>query len=146
MERIQMSGSDNQAGVGVWGHPEPLRVLVAEDYADAADSLALLLRLWGHEVHVCRTGPEALEAALANPPDAALIDLMLPGMDGCQLAGRFHEHPELQRVVLIAVTGLGDPEHRLRCQEAGFAVYLLKPLDPNGLQAILAALAKRKPT
>jgi CheY-like chemotaxis protein len=146
MERTHLSESTTQAEPVISGQPDRLRVLVVEDYADAADSLALLLRLWGHEAHVCRTGPEALEVALATLPGAALVDLLLPGMDGCQLARRFREHQALQEVVLIAVTGLGDQEHRRSSQAAGFARYLLKPVDPNELQSILTTLAQRQAT
>jgi CheY-like chemotaxis protein len=146
MERTPLAGLQPQARTIFSEPPDPLRVLIVEDYVDAADSLALLLRLWGHEVHVCRTGSEALEAALATPPDAALIDLMMPGMDGCQLARRLREHPQLRGTVLIAVTGMTDQDHRRLSQEVGFARYLLKPLDPDELQGILKDLAPQQVT
>jgi len=128
--------------------PNQLRLLIVDGYADAADSLALLLTLWGHEVHVCRTGPQALETALTCRPDAALVDLVLSGMDGCQLARRWREVEGLQGTVLIALTGLGDRESRRLSLEAGFGLHLLKPLDPDELQGVLATLltAKRKVT
>jgi len=113
--------------------------LVDDDKA-ASDSLALLLRLWGHEVLVSRSGPDALSRALTCRPDAALVELMLPGMDGYQLARGVREHAELQDMVLIAVTGLGDQEHRRRSDEAGYARHLVKPLFHAELHEILAAL------
>jgi len=115
-------------------------VLVVDDDKDATGSLALLLGLWGHEAMVSCSGPEALHRALAWRPDAALIDLILPAMDGYELARRVRQHAELQDMVLIAVTGLAGPEHRRRSSEAGFARHLVKPLFHGELETILAAL------
>src|ERR1700675_3513501 len=82
-----------------------LRVLVVEDNIDAADSLSLLLRLYGHEVRVARTGPTALEMASASRPDVVLLDIGLPGMDGYQVARRLREKPEFKNVMVCALTG-----------------------------------------
>ncbi len=90
----------------------PLRVMVVEDHNDTANSLRLLLNHWGIEVRVCRDGMKALEEALSYQPDVALIDIMMPGMDGYQLARRLREHEALKNVLLIATTGLGDPDNR----------------------------------
>ena len=121
-----------------------LRVLVVDDHAPAAQSLAMLLNLWGFDVCVCRNGVEALAAALPFRPDAVLLDIMLPGMDGYELARRLREHDELQPLTLIAVTGLGDNAHVRRAHEAGFVRHLLKPLIHDELQEILDALGQRK--
>ena len=133
-----------EAGSVAPGQPEHLRVLVADGYADAADSLALLLRLWGHEVYVCRTGPEALEAALAYRPEVALLELVLGGLDGCALARRLRENEALPNLVLIAVTGLGDQAHRRLAEQAGFVLHLLKPVEPDEIHRILAALVEKR--
>ena len=78
-----------------------LRVLVVEDNVDAGDSLSLLLRLYGHEVLVARTGPSALEVASAFRPNLVLLDIGLPGMDGYQVAERLRERPEFENVFFV---------------------------------------------
>jgi CheY-like chemotaxis protein len=119
---------------------KPLRVLVVDDYPDAADSLALLLKVWRHHVCVCRTGQQALEAALGYRPDVALVDLMLPGVSGYQLATRLRQMDELRRTVLIAVTGLADKNSMRLAVDAGFSLFMVKPLDPDELRDVLAAV------
>ena len=121
-----------------------LRILVVDDHAPAAHSLAMLLNLWGFDACVCRNGVEALAAAPPFQPDAVLLDIMLPGMDGYELARRLRENEELKTLMLIAVTGLGDSAHRRRAHEAGFERHLLKPLIHDELQEILAALSRKK--
>lgn len=107
-----------------------LRILVVEDSVDAADSLSLLLRLYGHDVQVARTGPTALEMASAFRPDVVLLDIGLPGMDGYQVARRLRERPEFKGVLLCALTGYTPSEaDRERQQETGFDHYYVKPLD-----------------
>ena len=87
-----------------------MRVLVVDDNVDAADSLAMLLRLHGHEVQVARTGPTALEMASASRPDVVLLDVGLPGMDGYHVAKRLRERPEFKDVVMCALTGFTPSE------------------------------------
>jgi CheY-like chemotaxis protein len=107
-----------------------LRILIVEDNVDAADSLNLLLRLYGHDVHVARTGPTALEMAAASRPDVVLLDIGLPGMDGYQVARHLRERPELKDVMLCALTGYTPSEaDRQRQQETGFDHYYVKPVD-----------------
>jgi CheY-like chemotaxis protein len=106
-----------------------LRVLVVEDNVDAADSLSMLLRLYGHEVRVARTGPTALELASAFLPNVVLLDIGLPGMDGYEVARRLRECPDFQDVKICAVTGYTPSEaDRGRQQEVGFDHYFVKPL------------------
>ena len=123
----------------------PLRVMVVDDSKDTADSLAILLSHWGIDVHVCRDGVEALAAALTYRPDIALIDVMMPVMHGYELARRLREQEELKDVLLIAITGLGDPDNRRLAQEAGFAHHLLKPWVYQQLKEILATLVRKNP-
>ncbi|MCE9530551.1 MAG: response regulator [Planctomycetes bacterium] len=107
-----------------------LRVLVVEDNVDAADSLSMLLRLYGHDVQVARTGPTALEMASISRPDVVLLDIGLPGMDGYQVAKHLRERPEFKDVVLCALTGYTPSEaDRHRQSETGFDHYYVKPVD-----------------
>ena len=107
-----------------------LRILIVEDDVDSGDSLNLLLRLYGHEVQVARTGPTALEMASAFRPDVVLLDIGLPGMDGYQVARRLRERPEFKEVMMCALTGYTPSEaDRQRQQETGFDHYYVKPVD-----------------
>jgi PAS domain S-box-containing protein len=116
----------------------PHRVLVVDDSTDAADSLAMLLRLQGQEVLVAYDGPSALEMAEASPPDIAFLDIGMPKMDGLEVARRFRAHPNLKRVQLVAVTGWGQPEDRQRTREVGFQHHLVKPVESAALRRLLA--------
>jgi PAS domain S-box-containing protein len=108
----------------------PLRIVVVEDNVDSADSLNLLLRLYGHDVQVARTGPTALEMASASRPDVVLLDIGLPGMDGYQVARRLREKPEFKTVTLCALTGYTPSEaDRQRQQQTGFDHYYVKPVS-----------------
>jgi CheY-like chemotaxis protein len=119
---------------------DPLRVLVVDDYPDAAESLAVVLRFMHHTVVACRNAAEALDKARAFRPHIALVDLALPGMDGFALARHFRADENLDKVMLIAVTGFTGEEFRLRSLEAGFAFHLLKPVDMDCLSAILTGM------
>ncbi len=105
---------------------------------DAADSLALLLRLQGHEVRMAHDGPAALQIAAASRPDLVFLDIGMPGMDGYEVARRLRGEPGLRSVVLVALTGWGQGEDRRRSREAGFDHHLVKPVDPHALQRLLA--------
>jgi PAS domain S-box-containing protein len=113
------------------------RVLVVDDSADAAESLALILRLGGHEVRVAHDGPAALAAVLDARPEVVFLDLGMPGMDGCEVARHLRLQPGLEGVTLVALTGWGQAEDRRRTREAGFDHHLVKPVDPAALNALL---------
>src|SRR3954467_13633163 len=83
------------------------RVLVADPHTDTVESTALLLRLWGHDVRCARSGPEALEVALADRPGTALMEMGLPEMDGCEVARRLRRCEGAPQALLVAVTGYG---------------------------------------
>ena len=101
-----------------------LRIFIVEDHGDAGESLALLLRVSGHEVEVAPNGPTALRAAADTPPDVALLDLSLPGgMDGYEVARRLREQEADKLPLLIAVTGYGRHEDRRRSKEGGVPFY-----------------------
>src|SRR5262245_33150430 len=119
--------------------PAPFRVLVVDDHRDAADSLVLLLAVRGYDARAAYDGPAALELAGTFRPQAALLDIGLPGLDGCEVARRLRRLPGLEDTLLVATTGSGQPEDRRRCHEAGFDAFLLKPFDLPDLEGLLAA-------
>jgi CheY-like chemotaxis protein len=114
-----------------------LQVLVVEDNKDAADSLAMLLELWGHQVRTCQDGATGLTAARQTPPAVVLLDIGLPGMDGYEVARRLRQEfgPAIR---LVAMTGYGQEENWQRACDAGFNAYLVKPADAATLAALLA--------
>ncbi len=116
------------------------RVLVVDDNVDAAVSLALLLRLEGHEVRVAHDGVEALAQVAVAAPDCVILDLGMPKMDGYEVARRLRKTPGLEGMRLVAVTGWGQEEDRRRTREAGFDQHFVKPVEPATLQELLAAL------
>jgi PAS domain S-box-containing protein len=117
---------------------DSLRVLVVDDNKDAAESLAMLLRTAGAEVHVAHNGPAALEHFASREPHVVLLDIGMPDMDGCEVARRLRELAPAERVALVALTGWGQDEDRRRVREAGFDHHLVKPVDLASLQALLA--------
>src|SRR5262249_34039382 len=123
---------------------QTLRVLVVDDNRDAADSAAILLRQSGHDVRVAYTGKAALEAAFAYRPNALLLDIGLPEMSGYEVARHLRQNPELKNMQLIAVSGYGQETDRTRSQEAGFDAHLVKPVDPQKVQEVLATLMKER--
>ena len=113
------------------------RVLVVEDNDDMRETLGILLTEDGHEVHLANDGPSGLQGALSFRPDIGLLDLGLPGFDGYELARRIRAHVECKTIYLVALTGYGQPEDRLRSKEAGFDELVVKPLDPRQLALLL---------
>ncbi len=124
----------------------PLRILVVEDNVDSADSLNLLLRLYGHDVHVARTGPTALEMASASRPDVVLLDIGLPGLDGYQVAQRLRQKPEFKDVTVCALTGYTPSEaDRHRQQQTGFDHYFVKPVRLETLLELFKSVEQQHP-
>jgi CheY-like chemotaxis protein len=121
-------------------NPQAPLVLVVDDHRDAADSLAQLLQAWGYRAVVAYGAAAALDAARREPPAAALLDLAMPGVGGCELARRLRQLPGVDGAPLIAMTGYGRDGDRGRCWEAGIEHFLLKPADPGGLRGLLARL------
>ena len=116
---------------------KPRRVLVVEDNDDAREMLSILLAQDGHEVHVAHDGPSGLRAALSFRPDVGLLDVGLPGFDGYALARSIRAHDEGKEIYLVALTGYGQSEDRLRSAEAGFDDHVVKPLAVNQLAQLL---------
>jgi CheY-like chemotaxis protein len=125
------------AATGPAREASPRHVLVVEDHEDTAETLALLLKAWGHEVQVAHDGPAALRAAQARQPDTVLLDLRLPGMNGYQVAERLRAQPGLENATLVAITGCDPEDARRRSQQAGFAEVLAKPVEPEALREAL---------
>ena len=115
-----------------------LKILLVEDNEDAAEIVADILRLFGHQVFVARDGPTAIEIALEVRPGMVLLDIGLPGMDGYEVARALRARADLAQPRLVALTGYGQEEDRLRSRDAGFDHHLVKPLDLTLLRNILA--------
>ena len=115
------------------------RVLVVDDNVDSVDSLAMLLRMMGHEVETASDGEAALKAAEEFRPDVAILDIGLPKVNGYDLAKQIRQRPWAKDTVLVALTGWGQAQHRRRSVEAGFNHHLTKPVEFDVLQQILAA-------
>jgi CheY-like chemotaxis protein len=118
-------------------------VLVVDDNVDAAESLAMVLRMHGHDVHTMHDGHSVLAAAQKELPEIAILDIGLPQMDGYEVARRLRDLPGGDQVVLIALTGYGQAEDKQRAQEAGFDHHLVKPIEPDVLETLLARAADR---
>ena len=116
-----------------------LSVLVVDDNADLAVSTAILLELSGYAVRVASSGEVALAAVAADPPDVAIVDIMMPGMDGFELTRRLREGFGGKLFVVI-MSGCGTAEDVRRSHEAGANLHLLKPVDPAALSDIFDAL------
>jgi CheY-like chemotaxis protein len=115
------------------------RVLVVDDNADSAETLALVLGMAGHEVRLAPDGPSALLAAAEFRPEVVFLDIGLPGMDGYEVAGHLRAKTGSAAIVLVALTGYGREQDRLRAREAGFDHHLVKPVSSDALLAILGS-------
>jgi PAS domain S-box-containing protein len=115
------------------------RILVVDDYLDAAESLTMLLQAEGHEVETADCGLKAIEQAQRFRPQVVLLDIGLPDLDGYEVAKRLRAMPETRDTILIALTGYGQTEDRERSELAGFDHHLLKPVNFEKLSALLTA-------
>lgn len=113
------------------------RVLIADANVDAADSLALLLQLCGHEVATARSGPDALTLARDFHPEAVFLSIQLTGLNGYEVCRRLRAEANDAAVLLVALTGYGQDDDRRACREAGFDHHLIKPADPGQILALL---------
>ena len=121
------------------GRQATSRVLVVDDNQDSAESLAILLRLEGHTVAVAFDGATALVEAARFQPQAVLLDIGMPGMDGYQVVHELRAKEPTRSAVILALTGYGQPEDRARSKAAGFNDHLTKPVDPALLIKMLKA-------
>jgi len=114
------------------------RVLIIDDNQDSTESLAMLLKLAGHEVETALEGLAGLKTAYQYKPEIIFLDIGLPEVDGYEIARRFREDANLAKVTLIAMTGYGQEEDLRKAQEAGFDGHMIKPADPAEVEKLLA--------
>ncbi|MGQ0836891.1 MAG: response regulator [Gammaproteobacteria bacterium] len=115
------------------------RVLVVHDNVDAAESVSAILKLSGYSVRCEYDGRSALEAVESYHPDVVLLDIGLPDITGYDVAARLRANPRFSRIPLVAVTGYGQEADRRRSKEVGIDHHMTKPVDPEALQALIAA-------
>jgi CheY-like chemotaxis protein len=120
--------------------PVGLRVLVVDDNRDVADSTASIMRMNGCDVHVAYDGKAALESVQRLRPDAVLLDIGLPAIDGYLVAEHIRAHPENGRTMIVAVSGYGQEQDRLRSKSVGFDYHVVKPIDPAILASLIGSL------
>jgi PAS domain S-box-containing protein len=121
---------------------EMLRILVVDDNADAAQTLASLLEFKGHSIRVANDGIEALEVVEDWIPEVGLIDIGMPNLNGYELAQALRKKPALDGMALVALTGWGAENDRALSKEAGFAEHLTKPVDFDAIEAVLGRLGR----
>ena len=135
---------DDSADASSAAIASPLRILVADDVADIAETLAAILASLGHDVRIAHNGIDALESAAAFSPHVALLDLGMPGMSGYDVSRAIRAQAWGHEMTLICQTGWGQEEDRRRSREAGFDHHLVKPLDVDELIALLKNSAERQ--
>jgi CheY-like chemotaxis protein len=144
--RLPLIGAAEEAVASTAGSdqgeaPVPVRrnILIADDNQDALESLALMLRMEGHEVHCASDGEEALQLAGQRKPEIVVLDVGMPKLDGCEVARRIRAESWGRGAVLVALTGWGQEVDRRRSREAGFDMHLVKPVDPATLCDMLVS-------
>jgi len=120
--------------------PVPCRVLVVDDNVDAARTMAMLLELEGYQVECAFDGQHALDCVRDRPPDALLLDIGLPRLDGLEVARRLRAQSgeAARKRLLVAVSGYGRDQDRAQALQAGFDLHFTKPADPEQLLQVLA--------
>jgi CheY-like chemotaxis protein len=117
------------------------KILIIDDDVDTLRLVGLMLQRQGYEISAAANGTQGLAKALEERPDLILLDVMMPDMDGYEVARNIRAQSE--KPVLIAMTGYGQPEDRRKSKEAGFDYHLTKPVDPARLQDLLAKIGER---
>jgi signal transduction histidine kinase len=118
----------------------PRRVLVVDDNVDAAESVAMVLKIAGHEVRMAHSGPEAVTSVERFEPEIVVLDIGLPGMNGYEVAQQLRSGDDAHKPVLVALTGYGQDEDRARAHDAGFDHHLTKPVEPTALMDLFGRL------
>jgi CheY-like chemotaxis protein len=135
-----MRSSDPQEEPADRSQVRRLHVLVVDDQDDIAETMAILIRLYGHEVDTASSGAAALTAAQAKTPDVVLLDISMPGMNGYDVAKQFRSMFGY-KLLLIAITAYGSAEAKRRCLAAGFDDHFVKPVNPEFVRRLLTELA-----
>ena len=138
-DAVQPASAGTKAPAGA---REGLRVLLADDNVDAAETMSAVLEMSGHSVRTVYSGPEALQAAPDFAPDVMLLDIGMPGMSGYELARQLRADARYDRTVLVALTGWGSETDRAQALEAGFDHHLTKPVDHDALEPLLRRVAE----
>ena len=119
----------------------PLSIVIADDNVEHAESLAMVITLWGHDVNVCKSHEKTVDCCLKYWPDVVLLDIGFPlRSDGFSVAKQIREFPKLKEATIIAVTCFGDKETRDLAKEAGFDHYMVKPVDLDELKHVFALI------
>jgi CheY-like chemotaxis protein len=140
---LRAAAAASEADTGADALP-PLRVLIADDYPDAAESLAMLFAGWGHETRVAQDGEQALALAGQWRPDVCVLDLDMPKLDGCGAARHIREQEWEPQPLLIAFSGWTDAEHKYDALQAGFDHFVMKPVEPPKLMRIIRSLQRTR--
>jgi signal transduction histidine kinase len=135
----ESAGDSSAAAPEAQGIQVRRNILIADDNQDALESLALMLRLEGHEVHCASDGEEALTLAGIRKPEIVVLDVGMPKLDGCEVARRIRAESWGRKAVLVALTGWGQDADRKRSRDAGFDLHLVKPVDPATICEMLVA-------
>jgi CheY-like chemotaxis protein len=134
-------GNATNAEAPITAMPSPRRrVLIADDNRDAADSLAMLLRMEGHDVTVVYDGEQAAAAIDSLRPEVAVLDIGMPKLDGYEVARRVRQGPMGTLITLMAVTGWGQAPDKARAVDAGFNHHFTKPIDIEDLARMLCSV------
>ena len=137
---IEGARTDLNEGRSQAAAPARRKILVVDDNADAAESLAALLSINGHETRMAHDGPEALQQAERFHPDVVFLDIGMPTLDGHETAKLIRRQPWGKDMVLVALTGWGQNEDRKRSKDAGFNHHLVKPADPEVVEKLLLSI------
>jgi CheY-like chemotaxis protein len=138
----RQDAAEDPSGDHMTGPDKALRILVVDDNVDAAQMLAMFLKVSGYHVDVELDPLRALERSRISPPDVFLLDIGLPEMDGNELARRLRAQPETENALLVAVTGYGYAHDREKSLASGFDHHFVKPVDPSKLLSLLSEESK----
>jgi CheY-like chemotaxis protein len=137
---IADNAADRTAGQPASGHMHSVRVLVVDDNRDAADTLSMLLEVLGHRAQVAHDGHAALDAVLDFRPQVVFLDIGMPGMSGYDVAEAIRNDRRFDQPLLVALTGWGSEDDRVRTRAAGFDLHLTKPIDLAAIEKMLSSV------
>jgi DNA-binding response OmpR family regulator len=120
------------------------RILIVDDNRDAADSQAMLLRMWGHQARAVYSAAEALNVLRSMHPDIAILDLGMPQVNGWELAQRLRREAAEGELTLIALSGFDEPEDRMLSRWTGFSQHFVKPVDPHVLEEFIDSIPESR--